>query len=449
MKKKIIVPLLCLLVLFCLSACSGLGLANPLGSTTTSSDVKPDPSAPDSGANQLRLDQSASMTELADEPPLQEGDLAIAAPDFLSEEQQMLYRRARFLYQSMFGGETTRIDELVSDDAPPRPDPDPYESVELDDYIYVLAKGRYSRWDDFDTVVHSVFTDAFWDYRNLRLGDNGTVPIYRDIDGRLGIVELSRGSGYYYNENFPDEFRLNSQTDSRIEFTLIGHYSLIWPREGETFEERDQRRAREYEYTLEFPIKMVLTENGWRFDEFHSALADEEERIVPVKPETSHINDNSTQAQTSDSDFETAINENGTITITRYIGPGGDVVIPSEINGKQVSAIGNIIGTRGAFEDCITVTSVVIPDGVTEIQDNAFYGCTALETATIPASVTLLRNCAFCDCPNLRAVYFEGNAPQQANYVFDSTENVTMYYRRGTSGWSNPWHGRPAETYAP
>lgn len=86
---------------------------------------------------------------------------------------------------------------------------------------------------------------------------------------------------------------------------------------------------------------------------------------------------------------------------------------------------------------------------MTEIQDNAFYGCTSLETVTIPSSVTLLRNCAFCDCPNLRAVYFKGDAPQQANYVFDSTENVTMYYQDGTSGWVNPWHGRPAEVYIP
>lgn len=103
----------------------------------------------------------------------------------------------------------------------------------------------------------------------------------------------------------------------------------------------------------------------------------------------------------------------------------------------------------GAFEGCTSITAVVIPDGVTEIQDNAFYDCTSLETVTIPSSVTLLRNCAFCDCPNLRAVYFKGDAPQQSNYVFDSTENVTMYYQDGTSGWENPWHGRPAEVYIP
>ena len=32
-----------------------------------------------------------------------------------------------------------------------------------------------------------------------------------------------------------------------------------------------------YDYTLEFPIKMILTEDGWRFDEFHSSLRDERE----------------------------------------------------------------------------------------------------------------------------------------------------------------------------
>ena len=115
-------------------------------------------------------------------------------------------------------------------------------------------------------------------------------------------------------------------------------------------------------------------------------------------PETPSTDNSSTQDQTTNSpDFETTVNEDGTLTIKRYVGSGGDVVIPSEIGGKRVTAIGNTFEMTGAFQDCTTVTSVVIPDGVTEIQDNAFYGCTALESVTVPASVTLLRNCAFCD----------------------------------------------------
>lgn len=125
-------------------------------------------------------------------------------------------------------------------------------------------------------MIHHLFTDSFWNSRNNALGDNQSVPIYRDVNGRLGMVELSRGSGYYYNENFPDEFRLDSKTENTIAFTLIGHYSPVWPKEGESSEECDKRRKQGYEYTIEFPIKMVLSDDGWKFDEFHSALADED-----------------------------------------------------------------------------------------------------------------------------------------------------------------------------
>ena len=57
---------------------------------------------------------------------------------------------------------------------------------------------------------------------------------------------------------------------------------------------------------------------------------------------------------------------NGTVTITGYIGGGGDVVIPSTINGMPVVAIWYYIdyyegGYYGAFEDCTRVTSVTIP----------------------------------------------------------------------------------------
>ena len=176
----------------------------------------------------------------------------------------------------------------------------------------------------------------------------------------------------------------------------------------------------------------------------------EKREMTTDVPESNNASGESPQGSVTDAaNFEITENEDGTVTISRYIGTETDIVIPPQIGGKTVSAIGNVTGTTGAFEGCTSITAVVIPDGVTEIQDNAFYGCTSLETVTIPSSVTLLRNCAFCDCPNLRAVYFKGDAPQQANYVFDSTENVTMYYQDGTSGWENPWHGRPAEVYIP
>lgn len=59
-------------------------------------------------------------------------------------------------------------------------------------------------------------------------------------------------------------------------------------------------------------------------------------------------------------------------TIKKYNGNDAVVNIPSEINGTPVTTIGN-----AAFRDS-SVTSVTIPDSVTEIGSNAFAGCTNL-----------------------------------------------------------------------
>lgn len=183
--------------------------------------------------------------------------------------------------------------------------------------------------------------------------------------------------------------------------------------------------------------------------EYHEKGTNSSEQLPDKSQDLEPNRSNGQQMAVNTAEFEILENEDGSVTINRYIGSGGDVVIPAEIDGKPVFAIGNVVGTTGAFQDCTNVTSVVIPDGVVEIQDNAFYGCTNLEVVTVPSSVILLRNCAFSDCPKLHAIYFEGNAPQQANYVFDATEDVTIYYQKGTTGWDDPWYSRPTVQYSP
>lgn len=207
------------------------------------------------------------------EPPLTEFSASIAVPDFLTREQQDLYRRAHCLYQAMFGGETTAIDYLypATGDMEWEYHDEDYWAIGEFGWHYTPAQGRYQRWADFDALVHSVFTEDFWQRHNiLETGD----PIYQDFDGRLGILDFSKGGGWY-NENFPDQFRLEEQTGDTISFTLICPYTEPYPQNGETYEERDRRLETVVDYTLEFPIKMVLTGDGWRFDGFHSGLADE------------------------------------------------------------------------------------------------------------------------------------------------------------------------------
>lgn len=77
----------------------------------------------------------------------------------------------------------------------------------------------------------------------------------------------------------------------------------------------------------------------------------------------------------------------------------GTLVIPSRIDGRPVTAIGN-----GAFMRCEGLTSVTIPDSVTAIGALAFAGCTSLTSVTIPDSVTTIGALAFAQCSALRRV---------------------------------------------
>jgi hypothetical protein len=55
---------------------------------------------------------------------------------------------------------------------------------------------------------------------------------------------------------------------------------------------------------------------------------------------------------------------NGTITITGYIGSGGAVTIPSTINGLPVGSIGT-----SAFYSCTSLTNATIPNSITNVGD--------------------------------------------------------------------------------
>ncbi|MBQ8791283.1 MAG: leucine-rich repeat protein [Ruminiclostridium sp.] len=98
-------------------------------------------------------------------------------------------------------------------------------------------------------------------------------------------------------------------------------------------------------------------------------------------------------------DYEYNVLSNGTVEITGYTGSATNLTIPSKINGKAVTVIGEM-----AFHDCNTLTSVTIPYGVTLIDNGAFFKCEELVSVTIPASVKTLDNNCFYWCTSLKSV---------------------------------------------
>jgi hypothetical protein len=83
----------------------------------------------------------------------------------------------------------------------------------------------------------------------------------------------------------------------------------------------------------------------------------------------------------------------GYATITEYLGPEGDVVIPDSLDGYTINKIGAY-----AFQNKTEVTGIVIPDSVNRIGKWSFLGCTGLESVTIPNSVTSIGEHAFYNC---------------------------------------------------
>ena len=78
-----------------------------------------------------------------------------------------------------------------------------------------------------------------------------------------------------------------------------------------------------------------------------------------------------------------------------------------------------------AFFDCTSLTSVTIPDSVTSIGDYAFEGCTSLKSITIPNSVTSIGEGAFYGCTSLTSITIPDSVTWIGEWAFDSCNSLT------------------------
>ena len=110
----------------------------------------------------------------------------------------------------------------------------------------------------------------------------------------------------------------------------------------------------------------------------------------------------------------------GNVLISKYLGNAEDVVIPSEINGKKVTAI-----SHGAFLWRQSLTSVTIPNSVTEIGDYAFGYCENLKNIIIPSSVENIGSYAFENCTHLTDITIPDSVIKIGKAAFWNCRNLT------------------------
>ncbi len=120
----------------------------------------------------------------------------------------------------------------------------------------------------------------------------------------------------------------------------------------------------------------------------------------------------SVSAETSGG-FKYAILDDGTVEINGVYGESQKILtIPSEIDGKKVSRIGN-----RAFLEC-GFSDVKIPNSVTSIGEHAFYQCWGLTKITIPYGVEIIENSAFLGCWYVNEIIIPDSVKTIESYAF-------------------------------
>ena len=107
-----------------------------------------------------------------------------------------------------------------------------------------------------------------------------------------------------------------------------------------------------------------------------------------------------------------------TITLTHYKGDSTEIVVPSEIDGKKVTAL------DGTFYTNTKIVSVKLPDTITYIGHWTFADCSSLESVDIPDSVIKIDTVAFRYCEKLKSITIPKNVEEIGDSVLLGSSNL-------------------------
>ena len=98
----------------------------------------------------------------------------------------------------------------------------------------------------------------------------------------------------------------------------------------------------------------------------------------------------------------------------------GKFTAMTDVDMSEVQTIG-----ASAFTNCASISSVTIPNGVSQINQYTFSGCTSLKYLSIPSSVTSIGNYAFNSCTGLTSVSIPSSVTSIGNGAFQYCSGLT------------------------
>ena len=114
-----------------------------------------------------------------------------------------------------------------------------------------------------------------------------------------------------------------------------------------------------------------------------------------------------------------------------------EMFIPSSYKGVPVTTIGTCL-----FQNNGNITSIDIPNSVTQIESLAFMCCTGFTSINIPNSVTTIEDSAFDGCDNARYIIIPKSVTTINNSAFKTSMAATYICEaeEKPEGWNQSWH---------
>lgn len=234
----------------------------PASSTPTVENPQDTSESESSNIDDSTASGSAS-SDIKDEPYLSSQDLQVPVPDFLTDEQKLLYLRA---YKMML----IRIGTYAIDDTQyfPCDNPDTTrtytDTISVDGYEYTPALNHYRQWDSFYSTLRGIFTEGFLDSDYLSFDG---VTYFRPIEGNMYYISTERCFDPGYNQDSTSmDFTLQEETPDKIVIQVTATYAI---------DESSSQAFRQavldglISNTKNYSITLVRSDDGWRFSQFN------------------------------------------------------------------------------------------------------------------------------------------------------------------------------------